>query len=104
MINRKIYKELNGSTFINAQLKEPGQPPYNVGSHAVLNFVGKNHKDPDLTVVVMADGKEVFRKPAHEVDILYHEGWGGIDVVHTDDDGNKTIVTLHYVTAVSRPK
>jgi hypothetical protein len=104
MINKKIYKKLNGNAFINAQLKEPGQPPYNIGQHAVLNFVGKDHKDPDLTVVIIADGKDVFRHPASEVEIYFHEGWGGLDVVHQDEDGNKTIVILHYVTAVKMPE
>lgn len=104
MINKKLYKQLNGSTFINAQLRLPGEPPYNVGHHAVLNFVGKDYKDPDLTVVVIADGKEIFRKPAEDVEIYFHEGWGGLDVIYKDEDGNRTTVILHYVTAVRMPK
>jgi hypothetical protein len=104
MINKKIYKTLNGNTFVNAQLRTSAESPYNVGQHAVLNFVGKDYKDPDLAVVIIADGKDVFRKPAYEVEIYFHEGWGGIDVIHTDDNGFRTTIILHYVTAIRMPK
>ncbi len=102
MISKQTYKALSGKTFINAQKRTSDDTyPYNIGKSAVINFLGKDWKDPKLEVAVIADNKEVFRYPAKETEIWFHEGWGGCDVVHKDpESGFKTTIVLHFTTAI----
>lgn len=99
MIPRKTYKALYGKSFINAQIRTSNDTcPYNIGKTAVINFIGKDYKDPQLEVAVIADNKEIFRHPAKETEIWFHQGWGGCDVMYTDEAGFKTTVILHFTT------
>lgn len=101
MISKQFYKALYGKSFINAQIRTSNDTcPYNIGKSAVINFVGKSYKDPALEVVVIVENKEVFRHPARETEIWFHEGWGGCDVVHVDENGFKTTIILHFTTAI----
>lgn len=101
MIDKKIYKSLNGKSFIDVQIRKAGDTfPRTVGESATLNFIGKAYKDPELKVVILSENKEILSVPADEVEIWFHEGFGGIDVIHKDDDGNRTTVIMHFTSPV----
>ena len=101
MISKKFYNALSGKSFINAQKRTSNDTcPYNIGKSAVINFIGKDYKDPALEVVILVDNKEVFRHLAADTEIWFHEGWGGCNVEHIDRTGFKTTIILHFTTVI----
>ena len=102
MVSKQFYKALSGKVFSNAQIRTSNDTcPYNIGKTAVINFVGKGYKDPNLEVVVTVDNnKEVFRHSARDTEIWFHEGWGGCDVIYKDENGFKTTIILHFTMPI----
>lgn len=96
MIPRKIQKVLCAQVFKDVEIHSSDSPAVIRGKTASISKVGKD-------LVIYSDAKEILRANPKMLDLYFHQGWGGIDIIDRSSE-IRTTYTLHHVVNVVYPK